>query len=65
MKNRPELRRQHPIGPVLCRVDRDPLTGEVSLRLIRDDSVVEISEGAEYLTAFFAVDPFQPPEAKT
>lgn len=43
----------------LARVERD-VTGGVTLHLIRDDETVELSEGAEYLTAEFKCDPFLP-----
>lgn len=47
---------------ILARVDRDELTGEVSLRLIKDTDQVEITEGAEYVTIDMKVNPWKKPD---
>ena len=44
-------------GPHIARIERD-MTGDVHLHLIRDTDVVELSDGAEYLTLMTAVDPW-------
>lgn len=46
----------------LGRVRRDDLTGMVSLDLIRPEEMVELSEGAEYVTVLCKVDPHIPPK---
>lgn len=52
----------YPFGPVLLRKRVETVAGEVAritYEPLRDDEVVELAEGDEFVTAMFAVDPFE------
>lgn len=53
----------HTFGPVLLRKRVERVGGEVAritYEPLKDTDVVELSEGDEFVTAMFAVDPFAP-----
>ena len=52
----------HYVGPVLLRKTVTLVDGEVAqiqYEPLRDDETVELHEGDEFVTAYFAVDPFE------
>lgn len=50
------------VGPVLLRKTVTRVAGEVAqiqYEPLRDEDTVEVREGDEFVTAYFAVDPFE------
>jgi len=47
----------------LARIERrDEITGrEVHLKIVRDEDIVELSEGDEFVTVDMKIDPFEDP----
>jgi len=59
-------RRRRPPGRhfAMARVRRHYVAGEqvaVTLELLRDDEMIELDEGAEFVTMHLQVDPWLPP----